>query len=701
MSVRSMQKIQLCALKRNRKKLMIALQRCGVMEITEVSYEDSVFHLTKQSEATTLVAEDMQLAKEALQVMDAYGTQNTKVSTLNGRKVITTEKYESFEKNYNQIKEYALRLTQLARIITEESLENRKRKTQLEALVPWITLTIPLGCTETNCTAIFFGTLPNTWSKEQILELWKENSIEREQEKDSLEFGLRKVDAVTAEVEIISSSKFMTSIMVVCLKKDAEKVLAKLREVSFTQKISNSKRPPEQERKDLEEAIALTEERITKSQALVKELQEQYEDEIKFFYDYATVREEQCEVMSHLVESEKVFVVSGYITKEEIGRTIKLLQQQCDVAIEFLEVKETEEMPISLKNPAFSKPLESTVKAYSLPGKGEVDPTTVMAVFYYVLFGLMLADAAYGAIMVFGCAFALWKYKNMEDSLKNFLKMFLYCGISTIFWGVMFGSYFGDVVDIVSETFFGHKITIPPLWFFPVNEPMRMLVFSMAFGVVHIYTGLAIKLYQCLKQKDYKAVVYDVILWYVVLTASIVCLLSADVFTNTFGLSFKLSKQAGNIALFIMGISSIFIIATAGRESKNPLKRFLKGLYGFYGITGYLSDVLSYSRLLALGLASGVICTVINKMASMVGGGVIGVIAFLIIFALGHTINIGINALGAYVHTNRLQYVEFFGKFYGGGGREFKPFRMNTKYFKFDKGEESYEFFSSRGNEKF
>ncbi len=130
-------------------------------------------------------------------------------------------------------------------------------------------------------------------------------------------------------------------------------------------------------------------------------------------------------------------------------------------------------------------------------------------------------------------------------------------------------------------------------------------------------------------------------------------------------------------------IGAIGITLTNGRESKNPFKRFLKGLYALYGITGYLSDVLSYSRLLALGLATGVISTVINKMAAMTAKGAIGVVLFIIIIIFGHTLNIAINALGAYVHTTRLQYVEFFGKFYEGGGRAFEPFRANTKYFKF------------------
>jgi len=645
------------------------------MEVTDIYYDDSIFHQQKQSEVENFVAEDMQLAKEALQVLDTYCDKKTKVSSLTGRKLITTEKYEDYESKYNQIKERALQITQLARIITEEVQENKKRRAQLEALVPWITLTIPFSCTETNCTAVFFGTLPNAWDKSKVEKLFSDSLNTTE-------------TSLFVEPEVISTIKLMTCLMVMCLKKQAVEVLTILRDASFSQKISNCNLnlPPAKEKEKIEEEILASEDKIAEYLEMIKEF-EQYSDEFQFLSDDAEVRFEQGEVMKHLIETENVFVVSGYIPKDEIAKTLKKIQEQCDVAIETMNISEEEEVPILLKNPAFSQPLEGTVKAYSLPGKGEIDPTTIMAVFYYILFGIMLADAAYGAIMVIGCTFALLKYKNMENSLKNSLKMFLYCGISTIFWGVMFGSYFGDMVDVVSETFFGHKISIPPVWFFPVNEPMKMLVFSMLFGIIHIYTGLAVKLYQCLKQKDYKSILYDVILWYIVLTASLVLLLSMDVFTKTFGLSFQLSKKAGNIALVIMLISSVGIILTAGRESRNPIKRFLKGLYGYYGITGYLSDVLSYSRLLALGLASGVICTVINMMASMVGGGFVGVIAFIVIFILGHAINIGINALGAYVHTNRLQYVEFFGKFYSGGGREFSPFSMRTKYFKLDEGE--------------
>ena len=160
--------------------------------------------------------------------------------------------------------------------------------------------------------------------------------------------------------------------------------------------------------------------------------------------------------------------------------------------------------------------------------------------------------------------------------------------------------------------------------------------------------------------------------------------------TDMFALSFTVSAGAANVAKAVALIGAVGIIFTGGRDSRNPVKRILKGLYSLYNVTGYLSDILYYSRLLALGLATGVIASVVNKMGSMNGGGVVGVIAFIIIFILGHSMNIAINMLGSYVHTNRLQYVEFFGKFYSGGGRKFTPFSAaaHTKYFQFKEEKE-------------
>ena len=158
-------------------------------------------------------------------------------------------------------------------------------------------------------------------------------------------------------------------------------------------------------------------------------------------------------------------------------------------------------------------------------------------------------------------------------------------------------------------------------------------------------------------------------------------LLTTDMISSMFGLSLNFPPVFGTVMMVMALIGAVGIILFGGRESRNPFKRILKGLYALYGISSYLSDVLSYSRLLALGLATAVISQVFNQMGTMAGGGPVGVVLFIIVFLVGHTLNLLINALGAYVHTNRLEYVEFFGKFYNGGGKEFTPFKENTNYY--------------------
>ena len=362
----------------------------------------------------------------------------------------------------------------------------------------------------------------------------------------------------------------------------------------------------------------------------------------------------------------------------------KKLNQGFNAAVEY-EDAEGDDVPVLLKNNGFAAPLEGVLETFSLPGKGEFDPTAAMAVFYYFLFGLMLSDAAYGILMVLICGVALWKFPNMQSGMKKTMKMYLYCGISTTFWGVMFGGYFGDAIQVIAATFFNKEIVIRPLWFSPLDDPMRMLMFSLLVGIRHLFAGLGMKLYSLIKIKHYKDAIYDVVFWYLLVGGAIVYLLSMPMFASMANLKFTLPQLAGDIAIIAMLIGAVGIVLTNGRSSRNPLKRLAKGLYELYNVTGYLSDILSYSRLLALGLATGVIANVFNKMGSMLGGGVVGAIGFTLIFVIGHTLNIGINLLGAYVHTNRLQFVEFFGKFYDGGGEKYSPFRAETGYFEMEK----------------
>ena len=306
----------------------------------------------------------------------------------------------------------------------------------------------------------------------------------------------------------------------------------------------------------------------------------------------------------------------------------------------------------------------------------------------YFFFGLMLSDAAYGIIIAVACGILLKKFKNMETGLTKTLQMFFYCGVATTIVGFIFGSFFGDVVSSVAQTFFhvpeatANKL-LPPIWFNPLDDPIKMLTFCFAVGLIHLFTGLGILMYQDIKNGHVLDAIYDGLFWYMFVGGCVLLLLCLPMITGMLGLSFTLGPTVKNVSICIALIGFAGVVLFSGRESRNWGKRLAKGLYGAYGITSYLSDVLSYSRLLALGLATSVISSVFNTMAGMVGGAVpvvIGVVLYALIFIIGHILNMAINALGAYVHTNRLQYVEFFGKFYNGGGRPFEAFDQKTKY---------------------
>jgi V/A-type H+-transporting ATPase subunit I len=217
------------------------------------------------------------------------------------------------------------------------------------------------------------------------------------------------------------------------------------------------------------------------------------------------------------------------------------------------------------------------------------------------------------------------------------------------------------VVDVLS----GKKFTIPPLWFNPLNDPMRLLIWSFIFGVVHLFAGMGLKGYMLIKKGKFWDALFDVGFWYLLLLG--------------LGLLFAGGKIA-EIGKYMAITGAILLVLTQGRSEKNIIKKIFSGVLSLYNTVGFMSDVFSYSRLLALGLATGVISSVINTIGTLMGFTLPGIILIVITFTIGHTFNIVINALGAYVHASRLQYVEFFGKFYEGGGKPYKPFKINTKY---------------------
>lgn len=666
MSKVPMKRVLIAGMKGNRKAILEDLQRASVVQVTSEEIEDSELQKLDVSKDSTRFLRNVQKLEQSLELLSLYAPEEKGLlDSLAGEIEIDKKQYEERRKNVSLYVNKADEIIALGKRIGELEGNIPKLENKIQGLTPWMSLDVPLDFDGTEKTKFFVGSVKNEWNVTNLTACLEE----------------KLEDGTDYELNILSSSKEQTCFYIVTLRENAEALEEALRKISFSRAPLIDRIPKEEERA-LKEEIRNAEREIEDCRIKIAQEAEIRED-LQFTSDYYQMRADKYAVLSTLPQSKNVFFVYGYVPAnyaEPLKN--KLTKAYEDAVVEIEEPGESEDVPVALQNGFFTDPMETVVESYSLPSKGEIDPSRILAFFYYVFFGLMLSDAGYGLLLVLGCGIALLKVPNMKKDTKRLLKLFFFSGVSTVFWGIMFGSFFGDAVNVIATAFFNRPdIALRPLWFEPLSDPMRMLVFAFALGIIHLFTGLFIKIYLCIKHHDYAGAICDGLFWVAFVGGGILYLLTMPMITGMLGLNLNFGENMATVAAVIAIVGFAGVILTGGRESKNIFKRLLKGAYAAYGVTGWLSDILSYSRLLALGLATGVIAQVFNKMGSMLGTAWYGVLIFIIVFLIGHVLNLAINVLGAYVHTNRLQFVEFFGKFYEGGGREYKPFKENTKYF--------------------
>lgn len=666
MAVMPMQRIGIYALKSRRKPILELIQRRGVVEIHAEKAEDAVFRQTDTAPAKARFENNTSTLQAALEALDKLEPEKKSLlAPLEGRTPIPLFRYEETAGAAGKTLRAASRVNALWKKCADDRAEILRLEAQIRMLEPWSRLDVSMRTTGTASTAAFIGSFPAEYTEEAL--------------KAEIARGAPEIDGVA--VEVLSAGTQQTCAFLLCHASNGAKLEAFLRSIGFTYPADRSKKPPQARMQDLNARIEKLRAEIDGAEAEIRTYAA-LRGAMQYTIDYFSMRIEKYDVLGRLWQSPHVFVITGYIPAESAPALEKELTEKFEAYVELETPAEDEDVPVKLKNNAFAAPVEGVLESYSMPGRKEIDPSTLMAVFYYFLFGMMLSDAGYGLLLVLGAGFALARFRNMEAGIRQFLKLLLYCGISTVFWGVMFGSFFGDAITVIGKTFFNADVPTPTLWFAPLEEPMRLLLFSFLIGVIHLFAGLGAQFYQLARQGLWKDAIFDVVFWYMLVGGGILYLLSMQMFADMVSLGFTLPAAVGTAGAIAAGIGAVGIVLTAGRESRSPFKRLLKGLYGLYGVSSYLSDILSYSRLLALGLATGVIASVFNQMGAMLGNSPAGVAVFVFAFLVGHTLNLGINVLGAYVHTNRLQFVEFFGKFFEGGSRKFNPFSAKTKYFK-------------------
>ncbi len=655
MSIIKMQRVAVIGLDTEKEKLMNQLMDFGAVELTDQSgklseeiWADNT-SVDEDREKVSTIEAKLNRAEQSLEVIEKYGdikhplfkTRRSVKKSQMGRMLadeITNEKNV----------DYILGLNEKIHSLNEKL---NKLNQDAASLNPWVNYDPPLEITGTGTTALFTGVLPAGVDTEGL-------SAHLEEEIGTVLF------------KVVGSDKDMFYTAVLTPEERQDDVLAELKQSGFSQvtfkgmtgTVSENLKRIEGEKDVLEKEIKETADEIAAA-AGMKDGIEEYSDILAIDLDKEKIR-------AKLLKTRKTFFIEGWVPERCIPEASAILDEN-GCYYTFRDPLDDEEVPVLMENPSMVVPFEAVTEMYSLPAYHGFDPTRIFALFYAVFFGMMLSDAGYGILMAAGCFVALKKF-DLEGMTYKMVKLFFYCGISTTIWGALFGGWFGDIVPVFTRTFLGKEVAVSPLWFNPLDDPMKLLILSLALGVVHIFIGMGIKAYMQIKEGKWLDAICDEGFWYVTISGLIAWLGGGTI-----------SDSLTTVGMYMSIIGGAGLLLTGGRHNKG-FGKITGGLSNIYNITSYMSDILSYARLLALGLATGVIAQVVNTMGTLFGGGIGGLIALTIIFLFGHTLNLAINALGAFIHASRLQYVEFFGKFYEDGGEPFEPFRRKTKYIKLE-----------------
>jgi V/A-type H+-transporting ATPase subunit I len=647
-----MKRIEIAALTRDRKQIAELLQRRGIVEISENETDElSKFNT---AESVSQFEKVINAAIQAKGILSEYAPQKKSMISSMLLTPVDKSSFEKYTAQRDKILSLCYELIGLQKSATELKADIARTQAQIDSLKIWLSLDVSMQFRGTEFSKLFIGTMPNQLTEADIL-----TKIA------SLNPALEMFN-----VEIVSSFKEITCIAVVSHADIADELLSSLREIGFVSPNDPARIEPRLRMNQLEEELKSARAKIDESISKIKSYSGSAA-EIEFLIDYYSMRRDKYMEYQKIGYTKNTFVITGYVPEKYSQVLLKELEESFAVTVNITEPEEDEDVPILLQNSGFASPVEPITEMFATPSKNDLDPNAIMAFFYYLFFGIMLSDAGYGLLMVIFTGYVLSK-KNLKEGTRKSMKMFFFCGISTLFWGAMFGSWFGDIVQVVSKQFFEIELGSIALWFEPIRDPMTFLLYSLGFGTIHLFFGLGIKFVQLWSSGQKLDAILDVIPIYIFVIGA--APLGVQILA-------PVPESFLQIGQYMALVGTVLIIFTSSRSSKNPIALFFGGLYGMYGVaSGYLSDILSYSRLLALGLATGSIATVVNLMGTLSENKIMKAIVLIVVFVFGHALNMAINLLGAYVHTNRLQFVEFFSRFYEGGGRAFAPLKVNTKY---------------------
>ena len=631
-----MKHLRLLGMESEREALLKAMQDMECVEISSIDGSEEALEsgFAKPDDKALMSAQEASRAyRTALASLDRFAPE--KKGMFRKRQGVSRAAFFSAESEENA-RTAAETINKDTRRLGEIESERTKNEALRATLAPWLTVDAPLGGTD-GALAVFFGTAGLNVTDDALKAL-----------ADSLDGLLTWQQA--------SSDRSLRYLLVMCHGSVKERALSALRDLGFsTVSFRGMTGTAKENDKALAENLAALEKERQEIEQRIAGLGGKREALLEAS-DRAAIALRREEAKSRLVGTDKVFLLEGWLPADrcaEIEKTLKPFT----CAIETREPTEDEypQVPVQLKNNKLTRPLNMVTEMYSLPAYGTLDPNPLMAPFFILFYGIMMADMGYGLLMMIASVIISKKYRPKGTSGELFSLLGL-CGISTFIMGALTGGFFGDfltqLVAIVSP---GTVFALPKL-FDPLDDLTMILIGSMALGMVQIVTGMAISLIEKCKRKKFLDAFFEEITWWIVFIG--IALLA-------------LGKGA---AVLYVGCALVLLGPIVQGKGWGKLTGVFGSLYNH--VTGYFGDILSYTRLMALMLAGSVIAQVFNMLAAMPGN----VIAFIIISMLGNAMNFGLNLLGCYVHDLRLQCLEFFNKFYVDGGKPFHPMTLDTEY---------------------
>lgn len=631
-----MKHLRLLGMESEREALLKAMQDMECVEISSIDGSEEALKsgFAKPDDKALMSAQEASRAyRTALASLDRFAPE--KKGMFRKRQGVSRAAFFSAESEENA-RTAAETINGDTRRLGEIESERTKNETLRATLAPWLTVDAPLGGAD-GALAVFFGTVGLNVTDDALKAL-----------ADSLDGLLTWQQA--------SSDRSLRYLLVMCHGSVKERALSALRDLGFsTVSFRGMTGTAKENDKALAENLAALEKERQEIEQRIASLGGKREALLEAS-DRAAIALRREEAKSRLVGTDKVFLLEGWLPADrcaEIEKTLKPFT----CAIETREPTEDEypQVPVQLKNNKLTRPLNMVTEMYSLPAYGTLDPNPLMAPFFILFYGIMMADMGYGLLMMIASVIISKKYRPKGTSGELFSLLGL-CGISTFIMGALTGGFFGDfltqLVAIVSP---GTVFALPKL-FDPLDDLTMILIGSMALGMVQIVTGMAISLIEKCKRKKFLDAFFEEITWWIVFIG--IALLA-------------LGKGA---AVLYVGCALVLLGPIVQGKGWGRLTGVFGSLYNH--VTGYFGDILSYTRLMALMLAGSVIAQVFNMLAVMPGN----VIAFIIISMLGNAMNFGLNLLGCYVHDLRLQCLEFFNKFYVDGGKPFRPMTLDTEY---------------------